>query len=343
MQLICKPAFIVLLISLIVSWPRAGESQVKKAETVRVSMASFGAIYYPHLIAKEMGYYAEEGLNPEIILMRGNIATPALMTGDIQFNTSSGSALAAILRGFDLRVIYVTVDRPYYSIFSNRKELRAATDLKGKRIGIPGRGDSHHVATSLWLKKYGVDPEREIHWISTGPATATRIAALVSGQVDAITSPPSGTYTLKTEYPAVYEIADLGREVKMLYTGLAVAKNLLDGRSEMVRRFLRGTVKGREFYKSFKDETLRLTKKYDANSEGSRKADYEITLQAMTKDGTEDLETQKSDIEIGLRNLGLRTNVPPEGVFDFRLIGEVYKDLRAANWKPSLTSKPVTK
>jgi len=343
MQPICKPAFMALFILLVVGWSQGGKSQSRKTETVRVSMASFGAIYYPHLVAKELGYYADEGINPEIILMRGSIATPALVTGDIQFSTSYGSALAAILRGFDLRVIYVTVDRPYYSIFSNKKELRTAPDLKGKRIGIPGRGDSHHVATSLWLKKYGVDPEREVHWISTGPTTATRIAALVSGQVDAITSPPSGTYTLKTEYPSVYEIADLGREVKMLYTGLAVAKIILDGRSEMVRRFLRATVKGREFYKSFKDETLRLTKKYDPNSEGSRKADYEITLEAMTKDGTEDLETQKSDIDIGLRNLGMRTSVPPERVFDFRLIGEGYNDLRAAKWKPSLTSKPVTK
>jgi ABC-type nitrate/sulfonate/bicarbonate transport system substrate-binding protein len=339
MQPICNPGFIALLISLVVSWPRAGESQVKKAEMVRVSMASFGAIYYPHLVAKELGYYADEGINPEIILMSGSIATPALVTGDIQFSTSSGSALAAILRGFDLRVIYVTVDRPYYSIFSNKKELRTAPDLRGKRIGIPGRGDSHHIAASLWLKKYGVDPEREVHWISTGPTTATRIAALVSGQVDAITSPPSGTYTLKTEYPSVYEIADLGREVKMLYTGLAIAKNLLEGHSEMVRRFLRATVKGREFYKHFKDETLRLTKKYDANSEGSRKADYEITLQAMTKDGTEDLETQKSDIDIGLRNLGMRASVPPERVFDFRLIGEVYKELNATNWKPASPGK----
>lgn len=343
MQPICKPAFMALFCLLVVAWPQAGESQGKKTETVRVSMASFGAIYYPHLIAQDLSYYAEEGIASEIILMRGSIATPALVTGDIQFSTSSGSALAAILRGFDLRVIYVTVDRPYYTIFTNNKDLRTAADLRGKRIGIPGRGDSHHIAASLWLKKYGVDPEREVHWIATGPTTATRIAALLSGQVDAITSPPSGTYSLKTEHKSAYEMANLGREVKMLYTGLAVTKNLLDNQQSLVKRFLRATVKGRVFYRNFKEETLRLTKRYDQNSDGARRADYEVTLEAMTKDGAEDLETQKSDIEIGLRNLGIQKPVPVERVFDFRLITEVYKELNASNWKPELAQKPASK
>jgi hypothetical protein len=55
MQLTCNPALIALFILLVVGWSPVAESEVKKAETVRVSMASFGAIYYPHLVAKELG------------------------------------------------------------------------------------------------------------------------------------------------------------------------------------------------------------------------------------------------------------------------------------------------
>jgi ABC-type nitrate/sulfonate/bicarbonate transport system substrate-binding protein len=134
-------------------------------------------------------------------------------------------------------------------------------------------------------------------------------------------------------------MANFGHEVKMLYTGLAMAKKLLDDRADLVKRFLRATAKGREFYKNFKEETLRLAKKYDRNPDDARTADYDITLEMMTKDGTEDLATQKSDIEVGLRNLGMPTTVPVERVFDFRLITEAYKELHASKWKPELPGK----
>jgi len=134
-------------------------------------------------------------------------------------------------------------------------------------------------------------------------------------------------------------MANLGHEVKMLYTGLAVAKKLLDERPDVVKRFLRATAKGREFYKRFKEESLRLAKKYDSNPDDARNADYDITLELMTKDGTEDLATQKSDIEIGLRGLGMQKTVPVERVFDFRLITEAYRELHASKWKPELSQK----
>jgi hypothetical protein len=63
-----------------------------------------------------------------------------------------------------------------------------------------------------------------------------------------------------------------------------------------------------------------------------RNADYDATMEMMTVDGTEDVETQKSDIEIAKRALGVQRDVPTEQVFDFRLTREVYKELREAGW-----------
>jgi hypothetical protein len=52
----------------------------------------------------------------------------------------------------------------------------------------------------------------------------------------------------------------------------------------------------------------------------------------MTADGTEDLETQRSDIEIAKRMLNVQKDVPAEQIFDFRFTREVYKELREAGW-----------
>jgi len=56
----------------------------------------------------------------------------------------------------------------------------------------------------------------------------------------------------------------------------------------------------------------------------------------MTADGTEDGETQRSDIEIAKRMLNLQKDVPAEQIFDFRFTREVYKELRELGWERAL-------
>jgi hypothetical protein len=79
-------------------------------------------------------------------------------------------------------------------------------------------------------------------------------------------------------------------------------------------------------------QSLALGKKYDRAPDDVRNADYDATMEMMTADGTEDLETQKSDIDIGRRFLGVQKEIPTDQVFDFRLTHEVYKELREIGW-----------
>src|SRR4026207_1348854 len=82
---------LILLLALLVSWAIPCGAQAPKLEDLRVSFASFGVIYYPHFIAKELGFYRDEGFNVEWIAMPGGLATQALGAGDLHFSTSSGS------------------------------------------------------------------------------------------------------------------------------------------------------------------------------------------------------------------------------------------------------------
>ncbi|HWL74428.1 MAG TPA: hypothetical protein VNQ74_11190, partial [Burkholderiaceae bacterium] len=126
------------------------------------------------------------------------------------------------------------------------------------------------------------------------------------------------------------------KEIKMLYTGLATAEETVVKRPDLVRRFLRATVKGREFVKRNKAQALALGKKYDKAPDDVRSADYDATMEMMTADGTEDAETQKSDIEIAKRMLNVQHEVPVELIFDFRFTREVYQELRALGWERAL-------
>ena len=320
---------LVFLLSMLTSCVTLSEAQGPKPENIRVSFASFGAIYYPHFIAKELGFYQEEGLNIEIIAMPGGLATQALVAGDLHFSTSSGSSLTASLRGIRLKVVYVNLDRPLYRLWSWRDEIRKVADLRGRGIGVASRGDTMEGATNLLLRKHGMDPVRDVIWIALG--TGGRLTSLLTRNVDSVVLGFSDSHLLQTRNHPVHEVANIGKEIKMLYTGLATSEELLLKRPDLVRRFLRATVKGREYLKRYKSQSLVLGKKYDRSPDDVRSADYDATMEMMTADGTEDPETQKSDIDIGRRALGIQKDVAPQEVFDFRLVREVYKELRESD------------
>ena len=326
--------WVLFLPFLLLLWAVPCGAQTPKLEDIRVSFASFGVIYYPHFIAKELGFYQDEGLNIEIIAMPGGLATQALVAGDLHFSTSSGSSLNASLRGIKLKVVYVNLDRPLYRLWSWRDEIRKVTDLRGRAIGVASRGDTMEGAANLLLRKYGMDPMRDVIWVALG--TAGRLTSLISRTVDSAVLGFADSHLLQTRGYSVHEVADIGKEIKMLYTGLATSEDLLMKRPDLVRRFIRATVKGREFLKRNKSQSLALGKKYDRSPDDVRNADYDATMEMMTGDGTEDSDTQRSDIDIGRRALAIQKEIAPQQVFDFRLVREAYKELRETGWERAL-------
>ena len=217
-----------------------------------------------------------------------------------------------------------------------RDDIRKVNDLKGRTVGVASRGDTMEGSVNLLLRKYGMDPVRDVVWVALG--REGRVPSLVSKNVDTVVLGFADTRlgTTLVIIPTFNEAANIGKEIKMLYTGLATTEELLTKRPELVQKFIRGTVKGREFLKRNKTQSLALGKKYDKAPDDVRYADYDATMEMMTQDGTEDLETQRSDIEIAKRALGVRKDVSPEQIFDFRIVREVYKELRGIGWERAL-------
>src|ERR1700724_3248911 len=96
-------------------------------------------IFFFSAIAK--GSYKDEGLDLDVIEAAGGVATPALVSGDVQFSTSGSSAISAIMKGAKLKVLAVGEDRPSWQIWTTKPEIKTFQDLKGLRIGIFTRGE----------------------------------------------------------------------------------------------------------------------------------------------------------------------------------------------------------
>jgi len=211
------------------------------AENIVVSLVTPSAAYMDHFVAIEKGYFREQNLNVEYIRAGGGVATPALLSGDLHLSTSAGSALSAALRGGPVKIVYTNLSKPSYKFISTKPEIQSLKDLTGKKIAINSFGDTQHLSLLLLLKKYHI-PSTSVLFIAMG-GNETRFAAFKTAAIDATLLLPRDV-SQTGQYRGTV-LADIGKEIQLIWSGAATSNKLLAENRGLVERFLIGAVKGR--------------------------------------------------------------------------------------------------
>jgi ABC-type nitrate/sulfonate/bicarbonate transport system substrate-binding protein len=309
----------------------ASECFAATADTIRVSYATLSAAYMDHICAMDKGYLREEGLTVEVIRAPGGVATPGLLSGQFHFSSSASSSLSAAVRGGPLKIVYTNLSRPSYTLVAVKPEITSAKELVGKKIAINSFGDTGHLSTMLYLKKMGVNPA-SVLFIAVG-RNEVRFPALRSGAIDAAPLVPRDMVVLKDQKHTV--LADLGKEIQLVWNGVSVSTKLLGENPQLVERFLRALAKGREFARRYRDETIALISKRDPSPVEAIKVDYEVTKSSMTEDGS--LPDDVLREEVATRAELTKAANPPNAsaLFDYSLTKKNYAKLKATGWQPA--------
>src|SRR5215470_12783087 len=89
-------------------------------------------------IARDRGYYRQEGLDVQLIVIPSAVGTQALLGGNVKFSTGGGAGLLPILRGAPMRFMFTTFSRPMFG--SMHGPMRSVESLKGRKIGVSSIG-----------------------------------------------------------------------------------------------------------------------------------------------------------------------------------------------------------
>lgn len=300
------------------------------AENIVVSLVTPSAAYMDHFVAVEKAYFREQNLNVEYIRAGGGVATPALLSGDLHLSTSAGSALSAGLRGGPVKIVYTNLSKPSYKFISTRPEIQTLKDLTGKKIAINSFGDTQHLALLLLLKKYHI-PSTSVLFIAMG-RNETRFAAFKTAAIDATLLLPRDVLQVGQSKGAV--LADIGKEIQLIWSGAATSNKLLAENRGLVERFLTGAIKGREYARRFKDQTLSVVAKYDKSPREGIELDYDATASSMTAAGSVTDDVLRD--EIATRAELTKMSNPPDKdkLFDYSVIKKIYAELKASSWQP---------
>jgi NitT/TauT family transport system substrate-binding protein len=307
------------------------------AEPVKIAIASRSMNYAPYFVPLSKGYYKEEGFEVELIDAGGGVATPAQISGDIDFNTSASAALSAILKGAELKIIYFPWDRIPYQLYVTDPAIKTLADLKGKQVGIQTRGDTFEVALRMALKQEGLDPNSVIY--SALGVGAARRAALASRSIPAaiIERVDANAMRAAGEMKDSRMLYDLGEKVQLPLTGTAVRTSDIVKNRDRVKRFLRAVTKGMAYAVAYREETIDIVMTYNKGADReSMAATYGETLAGKTEDGaiTDKLQRQEADVRAELVNLP-KDKIPPlEKIYDFSIARDASRELQREGWKP---------
>ena len=146
-------AILTLVIALMLAAPGAAQEKVRFP--VGASSKAFG--YGPLWLAQKIGFYEREGLDVQVVVMRGTpITIQALTTESIYIaNAGTDGIIGAVDRGLDLAMIGSLLNNLSMSLVA-AKPYKTFEDLRGKTIGSQTITTGTGFALRLVLRAHGL-------------------------------------------------------------------------------------------------------------------------------------------------------------------------------------------
>jgi NitT/TauT family transport system substrate-binding protein len=276
-------------------------------------------------IAKERGFFREEGLDVDIVQIRGNVAIAAALSGQVQATNGIGTVIRALERSdVPLKILTVSLKRNLFWLVA-RPGITSISQLKGKILGTTTFGGSQHTAATRLIRKGGVDPDKDLTVVVGGDVPA-QLQSLISGAIDvAALSPP--TVILARDKFHMNILGSAMEDVANLQNGTAVTEKLLRDNRVLLKRILRARAKANRYFWENESGTSEVLAKFQNVDNAVARESYRLAKAAFTSDGIPSAKEIEEFLKADAELLKLREPVLPAKIFDFSLQREINQEL----------------
>jgi ABC-type nitrate/sulfonate/bicarbonate transport system substrate-binding protein len=294
---------------------------------VRIGYVSRSILDMPYIIARDRGFFREEGLEPELIFMKAAQTIPAMLAGGIDFGTATGTGISAAVNGVDVRLIFALTDRPSFDLIAV-PTITSVQQLRSKKLGTSGVGSLAEILARQILIANKI-PLEQVTFLPFGTSDVTYVA-LKAGTIDAtMLQIPQKFFAIDEGFRKLASGADVYRAVM---GGLTTTKATITDRPELVTKTIRATTRAVRLIRSDKKYVLAWMKgpHLDLSKERERFTErvYDATMELYLSSHTVDETLQREMIAIAAQRVKPAHPVPPERVFDFSFTQKVSESLR---------------
>jgi NitT/TauT family transport system substrate-binding protein len=318
-----------VLVCLIVSLCAVEPSRA--IENVRVAYPSMSTSVFCLIIAQKEGYLKEEGIEAQLLSIRGEIAIRTTLAGEVDFFTNAGSALAAAVRSVPVKIVTVFQDKPGWDLIA-QSDIKSVAQLRGKNIAVMSPEGSLAVVAREILRKNGIDPTKDVNLVTMG-GDEVRFPALQTKAIQATLF--STGMSLKAQKEGFTKLAAASDYANLIEGGLSTSNDRIKQSPDKIFRFIRASLKGLNFFVSKREPSIKyMTEALRMNDRELVNAIYDIQAKLVLREGFTDDKVLQSMIEEMKKTTKVQRDIKISDIFDLTFVKKANEELKASGWKP---------
>jgi ABC-type nitrate/sulfonate/bicarbonate transport system substrate-binding protein len=231
------------------------------AEKLMVGWSAVSALNAPYWVIKDGGFFKEEKLDADLIyIASSSTIAQAQLAGDVSISTANSQVIADIgLQGGDLIAMGSVINVAAFYIMAS-PEIKTVADLKGKMVGVTRFGASTDFSMRMLLRKYGLEPVRDVAIVQIGGMP--EIAAALSKKAIAA-APMSYPMGYIAQQAGMKLLANLAEEdIPFVHVGIGVTRRFMKEHRAQAKAFLRAYSRAVHFMHTRKEEFKKIIARY---------------------------------------------------------------------------------
>lgn len=236
--------------------------------------------FAPFYVADALGYYKDAGLD---VTFRhhapGEDEFAALVAGREDAIFAAGDeiigARASNVPIVDIATVYTRY--PVALIVPASSPIQSAADLRGRRIGIPGKYGATYIGLLALLKSAGLT-ENDVNLQTIG---YTQVPALLTRKVDAVMGYTNNEPIQLRKAGMAVRTLDVNAVQPLVSNGLAALEKTLKARDADLRALVKATLRGVDYMLAHPNDAVKRSARYVPGlDDAAKQADALAVLQA---------------------------------------------------------------
>jgi ABC-type nitrate/sulfonate/bicarbonate transport system substrate-binding protein len=308
---------IFLAITILCSKEATAQLAPEKISLSYPSVSSTGGVV--PWIAKEKGFFTNNGVDAELIYTSGALSMQALLGGSVDLVLGSiFDPLSAIAAGGDIVVLGSFNNSPPY-VMAARPDVRDVKDLKGRKVGVRSLTGPATATTQFVLEENGLDPKRDVQILRIG-GTAVRLAALKDGQIDAALIDEAVAHQAKQNGLNILHLKGLAQ----IHTGVYARRSRLLQREGSIVSSMRALRDAAVYMKANKSGTVQVIQKVMKVSDRQvAESSYDILKESVVTDPRIPAEVIRQSMNLAVRSDARVKNVDLSKAVNMRIANRV--------------------
>jgi ABC-type nitrate/sulfonate/bicarbonate transport system substrate-binding protein len=278
----------------------------------------------PILIASSLGFFKDEAIDANIVLMRSDIGVKGLITGDVDFASSISTVVKATAVGIPVKTVLNFFNGSFFYLIT-KPGITTVEQLRGKTIGVSRYGSAADFDARATLRHFGIDPNKDMKVLAAG-SPASRISGLASGHIDAAIL--SSTEKLPAEELGMKALLFTGQYVKQPVGGLGTSVQRMLDRRDDVRKGVRAVYRGLLAVRAQRERVKDVFEKELALKPEQFNSIYEDTIRVLLANGTIDLESLREPYEDARKAATNPPQISLAALVDYSILDEVRKPIK---------------